>query len=132
MSRKYYDNLLRAMAITLEFVLYNIIYIVLYSSALLIFINDCMLGVVVYFIASHVTLNIVATNIVISIRSKLKPAKKTTVLQILYKVAPMVISVIILISTNHWYLATITIITTILSIWFYWKHTTIRKSQKRV
>lgn len=130
MNRKYYNILLRTMAIILEFLLYNIIYIILYSSALLIFINDCMFGIVVYFIVSHITLVIVSTNIVVSIRNKLKPVKKITVLQLFYKLSLTIVAVIILMLKAHWYLATITIFITVLSAKFYWKHTIMDRSRK--
>ena len=125
-TNKHYNIILRTMAIILEFLLYNIIYIILYSSALLIFINDCTFVIVVYFIASHITLNIIAINIVVSItRSKLKPVKKITILKLFYKSSLTIVAIIILILKDHWYLAIITIFIMILSVW--WYHLKVRR-----
>lgn len=129
MNKKHDNVLLRIMAIILEFLLYNIVYIILYSSALLIFINDCMFGIVVYFIASHITLVIVSINMVVATRNKPKPVKKITVLQLFYKSVLTIVAIIILMLKAHWYLATITIVIAVLSAKFYWKHTTVDRKR---
>lgn len=115
------DILLKCFHIMSVFLLYlirNIIYIAFYGSALLIALDNSTPGVVIFCITSHLILAILFVDIVLK---RIVHIETTTVLNLIYRLLIVAVIIVVLIVRDHWYLASITLLSTILSAKFNWK-----------
>lgn len=111
-------SIIRFITAIIWFLLNNIIYIAFYGSALWIAINNAKPGIIIFYISTHLTLLILFMNMMLT--NKIIHIERTTVRNLIYRLLVVAVIIVVLIVRDHWYLASITLLTTILSAKLNW------------
>ena len=111
-------NFPRIISTSLLFLINNIIYIAFYGSALWIAINNAEPGITIFYISIHLMLLVLFMNMMLT--NKIVHVEETTVHNLIYRLLVVATIIVVLIARDHWYLAGITLLITILSAKLNW------------
>lgn len=101
------------------FLLDNIVYILLYGSALFIAINNSTVAVAIFCITSHLTLALLFINVIV--KRKIVHVEKVSFSRLIFGLAVIGVIIIVLILREHFYLAGVTLLFTGISIEYHWQ-----------